>query len=199
MNLPLDPEKYLNTCRNMLIGKTIRGVVYAQYSLGEEDFEDEGEPTLVFETDHPDLHALESSFYLMTDDMAYRFSWIESSLDTGLEILEIHPSSVKNEDEFQWEVSGENQWKPIMGQKITDLSIIWDNSWSRNLLSPEPYDIHFPRTYVLKTDNQKTLILSAGIYDDGDCKPFIDNLFITTHTEVALKKLPIKQADLQPF
>lgn len=179
------PEQvqYLESCRKMLIGKTIHGAIYSQHALDEEDDSGDEAPIPLYEADQPDHDMIEGFLYLKADTLAYRFSWVVSQLDYGLEIFEIKKTAIKNKEEQQWDVSGEEKWKKVLGKKIKDLEISWEKSWSTNLFSARPYDIVFPHTYYISTENDCCLVISAGIYDDGDTKPFIEHLAIRIMTK----------------
>lgn len=185
MKLSKEQINYQNKCRSMLVGKTVCSIIYGQANIRENEAaaHDDAEPD--FRTDHLDIDSLDGFLYLKTEKKAYRFCWIVSYLDYGVQIDEIGLSKIANEDEDQWDVSSEDKWKPLVNQKITDIVIRWDKSWSTNLLSAKPFEIVFPHTYLLTIENGKNIAIIASIYDDGDTKPFVDRLIITTNIPLA--------------
>lgn len=176
---------YEKSCRELLTGKAINGIFYAQYQIDDEEMEFEDEPLLIYETEHAELHALESFLYIKIDHQVCRFSWAVAHLDYGLMLSTMEVADMKKEEDYIWEVSSHKNWESLIGDKISDVSIIWEKSWSTNLLSTTPYEIIFPHTYIIKTENNHDIIISACLYDDDNVKPFIDSLKITTNMYVA--------------
>lgn len=76
----------------------------------------------------------------------------------------------------------------MIGETILDVEIIWEKSWSTNLLSTKPFEIIFPHTYFLRTTNDVCAILAASIFEEGDIKPFVEGLWITTNLQLARER-----------
>jgi hypothetical protein len=185
MKLSKEQLNYQNKCRSMLIGKTICSIIYGQANYSDNDAEAHDDSAPDYLTDHLDIDSLDGFLYLRSEKKAYRFCWLLNHLDFGVQIDEIGLSKIANEYEYQFNVSNEDKWKPLMNQKITDLIIRWDKSWSINLLNTKPFDIVFPHTYLLKTENGKHIAIITSIFDNDDIKPFVDRLIITTNIPLA--------------
>lgn len=71
----------------------------------------------------------------------------------GLQSKLLDLTESTNDYEQKWDVSSEAKWTEIIGQKIVDFKIIWEETWTSNLDSPNKVYTTYPQTIEIKTEN----------------------------------------------
>ncbi|MDR6763488.1 hypothetical protein J2Y38_003709 [Flavobacterium sp. 2755] len=173
---------YENNCRKMFVGEIIQGIIYGEIQYVFEDNENLiPEPS--YFTKYPEIDTLDHSIYFqMTNKTIYVF-WDNTFFSYGLLSKEIDLEETLNDHEQKWDVSNEEKWINLIGQRIIDFKINWEEASS----------FIYPQTFLLETENGKTIILSASEFKDSEQNKVYgmsDNLLVTTNLTLA-KELKI--------
>ncbi len=175
---------YENNCRKMFVGKIIEGIIYGEinyYNLDDENIVLTPEP--FYSTKYLDIDSLDCSIYFKTINKTISVFWDSTFFSYGLLSKEIDLEETPNEYEQKWDVSNDEKWINLIGQKIIDFKIIWEEASSSI----------YPQTFLLETENGKTIILSASEFKDSEQNKVYgmsDNLLVTTNLALA-KELKI--------
>jgi hypothetical protein len=91
-----------------------------------------------------------------------------------------------NDFEQKWDVSNEVKWKSIIGQIIVDFKIIWEEFSTSYMNGFNIKTSFYPKTFIIKTENGDTIILSAAEFKrENELHFFSDNIIITTNYDLA--------------
>jgi hypothetical protein len=175
-------------CRKIFVGETIRGVIYGEIKFYfEEDIEDVfSQPS--YSTKYPDVDTLEHSIYFQTNNKTIYTFWDSTFFSYGLLSKEIDLKEMPNDYEKKWDVSNAEKWIEIIGKKIIDFRINWEEVFSLNLDGTKKKSYIYPQTFILKTENDQTIILSAAEFKESEQNEIYgmsDNLLVTTNIELA--------------
>jgi hypothetical protein len=97
-------------------------------------------------------------------------------------------SETTNDYEQKWDVSAEQKWTDVIDKKVVDFKIIWEETWTSNLDGSNKIYTTYPQTFEIKTENGKTIILSASEFkrdEEDEIYPLMDNLIVTTNIDLA--------------
>ncbi|MBK9463163.1 MAG: hypothetical protein IPN94_28045 [Sphingobacteriales bacterium] len=75
-----------------------------------------------------------------------------------------------------------------LDKKIVHFKIIWEETWTSNLDSSNKIYTTYPQTFEIKTENGKTIILSASEFkrdEENEIYTLMDNLLVTTNLDLA--------------
>lgn len=184
---------YENECRHMFLGQTIRGVIYGELKYFEDGEGNNVDPEPYYKTQYTDIDTLDHSIYFNTDNRTIYVFWDNTFCCYGLLAKLLDLSETTNDYEQKWDVSQESKWKDLIGQRIIDFKILWEETWSSNLDGSNKVYTTYPQTFEIKTENGKTIIISACEFKQGtkhEIFSMMDNLLVMTNTELA-KKLKI--------
>ena|SRR6218665_2684838 len=183
---------YQDNCRKMFVGETIRGIVYGEISYAFEESDDQVlEPS--YFTKYTDIDTLDHSIYFETNNKTIHVSWDNTFFSYGLFSKEIDLKLTANNYEEKWDVSNEEKWITIIGQKIVDFQINWEEVSTSSIDGTNKKFYTYPQTFLLKTENGTTIIVSASEFKDqkqNEIYGMSDNLLVTTNVSLA-KELKI--------
>ncbi len=193
MNLTSKHITYEDNCRRMFVGQTIRGVIYGELKYFADEEGENINPEPFYRTKYPDIDTLDHSVYFKTDNKAIYIFWDNTFICYGLQAIQLDLSVMTNDYEQKWNVSMEQKWTDLIGQKIVDFKIIWEETWTSNLDGSNRIIIAYPQTFEIKTENGKAIILSASEFEhdkENEIYPLMDNILVTTNVDLA-KQLKI--------
>ncbi|OYU97378.1 MAG: hypothetical protein CFE21_03550 [Bacteroidetes bacterium B1(2017)] len=178
---------YENKCRELFLEQTIRAVIYGELKYLAEEEGSTVRPEPSYHTKYPDIDTLDYSVYLKTDTKTIYIFWDNTFISYGLQSKLIDLKETTNEYEQKWDVSSEPKWTDIIGQKIIDFKIIWEKTWTSNLDGSNKMYTSSPQTFVVRTENGNTILLSASEFkrDTDEILPLMDNLLVTTNLDLA--------------
>lgn len=181
---------YENNCNKMFVGEIIQGIIY-----GEIQYEDEKSLTLEpsYGTKYSDIDTLDHSIYFKTINKIICVFWDNTFFSYGLLSKEIDLDKPFNNYEQKWDVSNQEKWINLIGQKIVDFKINWEEVSSSNMNVANRKYYTYPQTFLLQTENGTTIILSASEFKGSEQNKVYgmsDNLLVTTNLTLA-KKLKI--------
>ena len=177
----------------MLVGQTIRGIIYGEMKCCVDEDENNVYPEPSYKTQFADIDTLDYSIYFRTDDKAIYIFWDSTFCPYGLLSELIDLTDLTNNYEQKWDVSEDDKWQDVIGQKIMTFNILWEETWTSNLDGSNKIYMIYPQAFVIETDNGKNIIISAAEFTRGqrqEVYPLSDNLLVTTNIEIA-KKLQI--------
>ncbi|KFF04600.1 hypothetical protein [Flavobacterium reichenbachii] len=185
---------YENDCRKMFVGQTILGIIYGEIKYYFEDINyNDTEPSYL--TSYPDIDSLDHSVYFKTNNKTIYVFWDSTFFSYGLSSKEIDLIETPNDYEQKWDVSNEEKWITVIGQKIVDFKIEWEQVSTANMNGTNKKYYICPQTFTLKTENGTIIILSASEFKNSEQNTIFgmtDNLLVTTNTALA-KQLKIIQ------
>lgn len=179
---------YENDCREMFTGQTIRSVIYGELKYYADEDGNNINPEPYYKTKYPDIDTLDHSIYFKTDDKTIYVFWDNTFISYGLQSKELDLTTTSNDFEQKWDVSNDNKWADFIGQKIIDFKVIWKNTWTSNLDGTNKVFTTYPQTFIIKSENGKTIILSASEFNRGEeneIYPLMDNILVTTNIDLA--------------
>lgn len=177
-----------NECQQIFVGQTIRAVIYGEIKHFTDENENNINPEPYFKTKYSDIDTLDYSIYFKTDNKTIYVFWDNTFICYGLQSKQIDLTETTNNFEQKWNVSTDIKWLDFIGQKIVGFKIIWEETWTSNLDGSNKVYTTYPQTFEIKTENGKTIILSASEFkDDEENKiyPLMDNLLVTTNIDLA--------------
>lgn len=191
---------FYDKCRLIFIGKIIRGVSYIELQYFTPEGNINIKPQPFYKTKHPDTDSVDLSIHFRTDDLTIHVFWDDTFTCYGLSTKEVNPSTETNHYVQEWNVSSENKWKEIIGQKIIDFNILWGE-----ILSGEDFSsgtdqsnkefVVYPQAFKIKTEYGATIILAAAEFADAETEKInspMDNILITTNADLAKRLKLIK-------
>ncbi|MCP2024970.1 hypothetical protein L1276_000110 [Flavobacterium sp. HSC-32F16] len=180
---------YENNCRKMFVEEIIEGIIYGEIdycNLDDENIVLSPEP--LYNTKYSDIDSLDHSIYFKTTNKTIYVFWDNTFFSYGLLSKEIDLEEKPNDYEQKWDVSNEEKWINLIGQKIIDFKINWEKVSSSNLDDTNTKYYIYPQTFLLRTENEKTIILSASKFKDSEQNEVYgmsDNLLVTTNFTLA--------------
>ena len=180
--------KYENDCRQMFVGQTIRGVIYGELKYFADEDGNNVSPEPYYKTRYPDIDTLDHSIYFKTDNKTIYVFWDNTFICYGLQAKQLDLTETTNDFEQKWDVSTDRKWLDFIGKKIVDFKITWEETWTSNLDGSNRVYATYPQTFVIKTENGKTIILSASEFkrdEENEIYPLMDNLLVTTNIDLA--------------
>lgn len=179
---------YENNCRQMFLGRTIRAVVYGEVKYGADENGQNLNPEPSYKTEYPDIDTLDHSIYFKTDNKTICVFWDNTFISYGLQSAQLDLTETTNDFEQKWDVSTDKKWIDVIGQIIVGFKIIWEEAWNSNPDGSNKVYTTYPQTFEIKTENGKTIIISASAFkrdDENEIYPLSDNLLVTANTELA--------------
>ncbi len=181
---------YENNCRQMFVGQTIRSVIYGElkYYVDEEGSNINPEP--YYRTKYQDIDSLDHSIYFKTDYKTICVFWDNTFTCYGLQSKLLDLTETTNDYEQKWNVSSDQKWTDVIGQKVIDFKIIWGKTWTSNINDSNKVNIIYPQTFEIKTEYGKTIILTASefiIDKEDEIYPLMDNILVTTNIDLAIQ------------
>ncbi|MFH6959989.1 hypothetical protein ACHRV1_21530 [Flavobacterium aquidurense] len=180
---------YENDCRQMFIGETILGVIYGEinyYNLDEENIIISPEP--FYKTKYSDIDSLDYSIYFKTNNKTIYVFWDSTFFSYGLLSEEIDLKEITNDYEQKWDVTNDGKWSKIIGEKIIDFKIIWEEVYTSNMDGTNRMYFLYPQIFQLKMENEMIIILSASEFktpEQNEIYGMSDNLLVTTNFDLA--------------
>ncbi len=184
-------DKHINyeiDCRQMFVGQTIRAVFYGGLKNIDDDEGNNINPVPDYKTKYPDIDTLDHSIYFKTDKKTVYVFWDNTFICYGLQSELVDLTEKTNTYEQKWDLSTEKKWTDIIGQKVVDFKILWEEIWTSNLDSSNKIYTTYPQTFEIKTENGKTIILSASEFnhdEEDEIYPLMDNILVTTNIDLA--------------
>ena len=191
MNLTDIHINFENESRQLFVGETILSVTYGEVKYFSEEFENLDELKPFYKTKYPEIDSLDHSIYFKTNKRNICTLWDNTFFSYGLKSFQIECIEKSNEFEQKWNVSENENWINIIGQKIIDFKIIWEKIETIN--NENSNFTIYPQTFLIHLDNEEIIILSASEFKDSDeneIYPISDNIVVTTNIELA-KRLKI--------
>jgi len=177
---------YENDCRQMFVGQIIRAVIYGELKYFADEEGAHINPVPYYKTKYPDIDTLDHSVYFKTDNKTIYVFWDNTFICYGLKSKQLDLTTTKNDYEQKWDVSADPKWADIIGQKIIDFKIIWEETWTSNIDGSNKDVTKYPQCFEIKTENGKKLIISASEFRSGEedeIYDLMDNLLVTTITQ----------------
>lgn len=190
MNLTEKHIDYENTCRKMLVGKTISGVIYGEVKYTEDINGNSFKTKPNYKTKFPDIDTLDFSIYLLTEEKTVYFFWDNTFFSYGINSKEIDFTNKTNEYEQQWDVTLNDNWRAFIGCQIVDFEIFWDNVCISDLDGTNKECFIYPQTFSIRLDNGYSIIISAAEFDHSKKDILFklqDNLLVTTNIDLAIQ------------
>ncbi|TDO71189.1 hypothetical protein EV143_10944 [Flavobacterium chryseum] len=176
-----------NDCRQIFIGETILEVIYGEIKYYFEDSENiDPEPS--YSTIYPDIDTLDHSIYFKTNNKTIYIFWDSTFFSYGLSSKEIDFKVTANDYEQKWDVTNDEKWIKIIGEKIIDFKIIWEEVYTSNMNGTNKMYFTYPQTFQLKMENGILIILSASEFKETEQTKIYgmsDNLLVTTNFDLA--------------
>lgn len=172
----------------MFVGQIIRGVIYGELKYFADEDGNNINPEPYYKTKYSDIDTLDHSVYFKTDSKTICVFWDNTFVCYGLQSELLDLTEKTNAREQKWDVSKEHNWIDIIGQKIIDIKIIWEETWTSNLDGSNKVYTTYPQSFEIKAENGKTIILSASEFkgdQENETYPLMDNLLVTTNTDLA--------------
>ena len=181
---------YENDCRQMFVGQTIRTVIYGELKYFADEDGNNINPEPYYKTKYADIDTLDHSIYFKTDGKTIYVFWDKTFISYGLQSKQLVWTEEINDYEQKYDVSTDNKWVDLIGQKIVDFKIIWEESWTSNLDSTNKVYATYPQTFEITTEKEKSIFITASELKDGKDEFYsqMDNLLVTTNFDL-LKKL----------
>lgn len=189
MTLTDEHVAYENDCRKMFIGETICGVIYGEINYC--NFDDVNiivsqKPSYM--TKYPDIDTLDYSIYFKTNNKTVYVFWDSTFFSYGLLSKEIDFDETTNVYEQKWDVSTDEKWIKVIGNKIVDFKMIWEEVSTSNMDGSNKKYFAYPQTFILSIENGITIILSASEFKESKQDKIYgmsDNLLVTTNFDLA--------------
>ena len=187
MNLTDQHINFETDCRQIFVGRTIHGVIYGEVKYYADENGQNINPEPYYRTKYSDVDTLDHSIYFKTEKATIYVYWDNTFVCYGLQSKELDFTEKTNDYEQKWDVSAENKWINIVGQKIIDFKINWEETWNSNLDGSNKIYATYPQSFEIHTDNQKVIILSASEFknEENEIYYLMDNLLVTTNGELA--------------
>lgn len=178
---------YESDCKRMFVGETILGVIYGEVKYYFDDaYNFNSEPS--YSTKYPDIDTLDHSIYFKTNSKVIYVFWDSTFFSYGLLSKEIDLKETTNDYEQKWDVSNHEKWINIIGKKIIDFKITWEEVSTSNLNGANRKYFTYPQTFTLQIESGITIILSASEFkepDQNEIYGMSDNLLVTTNLNLA--------------
>ena len=171
MKLPEKHINFKNKCRK-IIGEKIQKIEYAEINYNPE------KPTPFFETRSSKIHTIDYSIFFITEKNTIEFYWDSEFTQYALGI-KINEKTIFTKT-IKWNLSENEFWKNVIGQKIKAVEIGWENEFG------EPY----PQFITIKFENTTEIYISAAEFINDDDKiafGFKDNLLVSNDKKIALE------------
>ena len=174
----------------MFVGETIRAVIYGELKYFADEEGNNINPEPYYKTKYPDIDTLDHSIYFKTDGKTIYVFWDNTFISYGLQSKQLDFTENTNDYEQKWDVSTNNKWVDIIGQKIVDFKIIWEETRTSNLDGTNKVYTTYPQTFEITTENGKSIFITASELKDGKEEFYsqMDNLLVTTNLDL-LKNL----------
>ncbi len=188
MKLTDEHITYENNCRHMFVGQTIRSIIYGELKYFTDEEGKNINPEPYYKTKYPDIDTLDHSVYFKTDNKTIYIFWDNTFICYGLQSKLLDLTETTNEYEQKWDVSANPKWTDLIGKKIVDFKIIWEETWTSNLNGSNKVYTTFPQTFEVKTENGKTIIICASEFkgdEEDEIYPLMDNILVTTNIDLA--------------
>lgn len=179
---------YENNCRQLFVGQTIRAVIYGELKYFANEQGNNINPEPYYKTKYPDIDTLDHSIYFKTDSNSIYVFWDNTFFSYGLQSKQLDLTDSTNDFEQKWDVSTDLKWLDIIGQNIIDFKITWEKVWSSNIDGSNKVSTTYPQTFEIKTENGKTIILSAAEFkheEQNEIYVLSDNILVTTNIDLA--------------
>lgn len=186
---------YEDDCRQMFVGQTIRSIIYGELKYFADEAGNNINPEPSYKTRYSDIDTLDYSIYFKTDYKTIYIFWDNTFICYGLLSKQLDLTETTNEYEQKWDVSADNKWKGYIGQKIIDFKILWEEAWTSDLDGTNQVYTPYPQTFEIKTENGKTIILSASEFkseEEGEIYGLMDNILVTPNIDLARELKLIK-------
>ena len=180
---------YESDCHKMFVGQTILGVIYGEIKYYFEDNENL-DPEPLYSTKYPDIDTLDHSIYFKTNNKTIYVFWDSTFFSYGLLSKEIDLTETTNNYEQKWDVSNQEKWINLIGKKIIDFTIIWEDVYTSNMDGSNKKYFTYPQAFQLKMENGILIILSASEFktpEENKIYGMSDNLLVTTNFDLAKK------------
>ena len=174
----------------MFVGQTVCAVIYGELKYFADENGNNINPEPYYKTKYSDIDTLDHSIYFKTDNKTIYVFWDNTFICYGLQSKQLDLTETTNGYEQKWDVSSEQKWLDIIGQKIVDFKIIWEETWTSNLDGSNKVYATYPQTFEVITENKKSIFITASELKDGKDEFYsqMDNLLVTTNLDL-LKKL----------
>ena len=172
----------------MFVGQIIRGVIYGELKYYADEDGNNINPEPYYKTKYPEIDTLDYSIYFKTDNKTIYVFWDNAFICYGLQSKQLNLTETTNDFEQKWDVSTDIKWLDFIGQKIVAFKIIWEETWTSNLDGSNKVFTTYPQTFEIKTENGKTIILSASEFkrdEENEIYTLMDNLLVTTNIDLA--------------
>ncbi|HEX8015665.1 MAG TPA: hypothetical protein VF465_10575 [Flavobacterium sp.] len=179
---------YENECRKIFIGETIRGVIYGEIKFYFDENTEDVFTQPSYRTKYTDIDTLDHSIYFKTDNLTIYIFWDDTFFSYGLLAKQIDLTEQTNVHEQKSDVSNDEKWINIVGQRIIDFKIIWEEVYTSNIGGTNKTYFIYPQTFTLLTENGITIILSASEFkgfEKNKTYGMSDNLLVTTNIVLA--------------
>jgi hypothetical protein len=190
-NLMTLTDKHINyetNCRQMFVGQIIRGVIYGEVKYFFDENGNNVNPEPCYKTKYPDIDTLDHSIYFTTDEKTIHVFWDNTFISYGLLSAQIDPDGTTNANEQQWNVTSDPKWADCIGSKIVGFKILWAETCTSELDGSNKVYTTYPQSFEIKTDRNKTIILSAAEFqrpEEIEIFSLMDNLLVTTNVDLA--------------
>ncbi|QSW89081.1 hypothetical protein J0383_22955 [Flavobacterium endoglycinae] len=171
-------EKHIdfeNYNRTIFLRETIEGIIYGEIKFVFEEGNAE-EPT--YSTKYPEIDTLDYSIYFKTQNKTIYVFWDSKFYCYGLRAKEIDLEETPNDYEQKWDVSNTEMWINLLGKKIVDFNIVWEEVPPKTI---------YPQAFILKLEDESSIILSASEFKDVHQEKaygMSDNLLVSTNLEL---------------
>ena len=190
---------YENDCRQMLVGLTIRAIIYGEVKYFADEEGNNINPEPCYKTKYPDIDTLDHSIYFKSDNKTIYIFWDNTFVCYGLLSKQLDLTETTNDYEQKWDVSSDSKWQPFIGQKIVDFKILWEETWISNLDGTNKVYTTYPQTFEIKMENGKSIFITASELKDSDDEYYsqMDNLLVTTNYELLQRLENLQQNQIE--
>ena len=164
----------------------IYGEVFCAFSEDGEEAMELAEPG--YTTHYPDIDTLDFTVYFKTDTQTIYVTWDHTFYPYGLAAKSLELNQWTGDREQRWDVSDDQKWQEIVGQKVIDFKIRWEELGMRMIGTKWSDYIIYPQVFEICTENGKRIIITASELDRNGGQqiwPLMDNLLVTTNVELA--------------
>ena len=172
----------------MFLGQTICAIIYGEQKYFADEDGNNANPDPYYKTKYPDIDTLDHSIYFKTGDKTIYVFWDNSFISYGHKSKQFDLIETKNDYEQKWDVSEESKWLDFIGQNIIDFRILWEETCTSGVEDTNKIYTIYPQTFEIKTENGKTIILSASEIkheEENSTYPLMDNILVTTNVDLA--------------
>ena len=178
----------------MFVGQTIRSVIYGALKYFADENGDNVNPVPSYKTKYPEIDSLDHSIYFKTDNKTIYVSWDNTFTCYGILSKQIDLTTETNNYEQKWDVSTNEKWVDLIGAKIVDFKILWEETWTSNSDGSNKVYATYPQTFEIQIESGKSIYIIAGELKEGEDEYYsqMDNLLVTTNLNL-LKQLEMEQ------